>query len=117
MTSGEIGKLTRELLQADGYAVDITERWLPRGKTTKDLFGFADMVAVKEGEVGTLYVQATTIEHMTDRLEKIRREPRARTVLLSGNRILLVGWRLAKALPGSRGEWIHRLRWIQTQDL
>lgn len=58
----------------------------------KDLFGFADWVAVRANEPGTVYGQSTTVAHQADRLAKILNSPVAPVVLQAGNRILVHGW-------------------------
>lgn len=58
----------------------------------RDLFGFADFIAL-DGRPGSLLLQVTTGGEVARRLEKIRRIPAARTWLLAGNRIEVWGWR------------------------
>ena len=59
----------------------------------RDLWNFADLVAVKIGEQGTLYIQTTTADHAQDRIQKIAGIVEARTILAGGNRIHVHGWK------------------------
>lgn len=118
MIGATTSQLTKRALEAEGWTVEVVEHRVPhRASVTKDLFGFADLLAVKAGEVGALFVQCTSVDHISHRLQKIKDEPRARTVLLSGNRILLVGWRPIESAPGERARWAEKRRWIQIEDL
>lgn len=84
--------LSRKLLEAEGYTVDVVERWLPQARRRLDLFGFADLIAIRKGE-GPLLVQTTSATNMASRRTKILAEPRAALWVATGGRILLHGWR------------------------
>lgn len=62
------------ILRKRGMAADISERWIPAPKpfrpTRKDLFGFADVVAIDSG--GTQLVQVTSRGNVSARVKKIR---------------------------------------------
>jgi len=58
----------------------------------KDLFGFADWVAARANEPGTVYGQSTTVSHQANRMAKILASPMAPILLQAGNRILVHGW-------------------------
>lgn len=60
----------------------------------KDLWGFADLIAVKIGEKGVLLVQTTTADHVQDRIQKIAGIVEARTILDAENRIHVHSWRV-----------------------
>ena len=95
-------------LIAEGYTVAITERWNQFAHVRQDLFGFADMVAVRIGTTGVLAVQTTSGSNVSARVEKIRNEPRAGIWLACGNRIEVHGWR--KVGPrGKRKTWECRV--------
>ncbi len=89
-------------LREQGYTVEKVEHRLPRGFTTVDFMGFADILALHGQHDGVLAVQATTTPHLQDRVKKVLAEPRHKTWLACSNRIWVVGWRLAK------GRWIVR---------
>jgi hypothetical protein len=100
-------------LRAQGFTVEKVEhRLLPFGSrnystTTKDFCGFADILAFCPGEVGVLAVQATSADHVPDRVKKIQAEPRAAVWLAAANRIQVVGWAL-------RSGESHRKTWRPT---
>lgn len=98
-------------LKKQGYLVALVERSIdvPRfGKGFKpgdrfrnkfDAFGFADLIAVKPGTIGTLYVQTTTADHQAERRVKILEAVATRTILECKNRIVVHGW----SKKGARG--------------
>lgn len=77
-------------LRAAGYTCAVVEKWNMHAKIRQDLFGFIDIVAMRSDIIG---VQATTMAHNADHLDKIIAEPRARLWLLAGGRIQLWSWR------------------------
>jgi hypothetical protein len=89
-------------LRADGWTVDVCERWVPNfgggagpGKR-HDLFGLVDLVALKGSE--TLGVQTTSHTNFNARLNKITDdEHREAFVALkaAGWGIVVHGWRLS----------------------
>lgn len=54
-------------LRADGWLVAVVERWNPYARVRQDLFGFADLLAIKGNEV--LAVQTTSGDHVAHRLQ------------------------------------------------
>ncbi|HEX5433529.1 MAG TPA: hypothetical protein VFY05_04775 [Candidatus Angelobacter sp.] len=98
-----------KFLKSQGYAVQNVEqtiRWPKKNgrrdehgrpleweMVKKDLWGFADLVAVKIGEKGTIYIQTTTADHAQDRIQKIAGIVEARTILDGGNRIHVHAWK------------------------
>lgn len=103
------------LLRDRGWTAGVVERRLPRGFTTVDLFGFADIVAciphatfptpgiVEHG--GIKAIQTTSGSHTADRVKKILAEPRAKAWLESGGRIEVWGWRKLKPRGVKRPRW------------
>src|SRR5438093_9847597 len=57
-------------LRAEGWYVAITERWNPWSKTRQDLFGFADLLAIRGDYIKA--VQTTTGPNVSKRIEKIK---------------------------------------------
>jgi len=84
-------------LRDAGYHVEIVERWNPFARIRQDLLGFADLLALREGQILAVQVTAAGV---SARLEKIRNEPRARLWLSAGGSLEVHGWRLV----GKRGE-------------
>lgn len=58
-----------KFLRDEGYQCQVVEVWNSFTRTRKDLFGFIDIIAIKEGE--TLAVQTTTTGNMSARVHKI----------------------------------------------
>lgn len=57
------------LMRRRGYICDIAERRVPRVNITKDLFGFADIVCIREdGDI--IFVQTTVYSHFAERVRK-----------------------------------------------
>lgn len=99
-----------KLLRSDGWLVAITERWNPYAKVRQDLFGFADLLAIKRSM--TLAVQTTTGANLSARVEKIKATQAAALWLESPHRAIIVhGW-TKKGLRGKRKIWECREVWI-----
>lgn len=90
-------------LRADGYLVAVVERWNSFARIRQDLFGFADLLAIKGNE--TLAVQTTSGSNISARITKILACQAAALWLESPNRSIVVhGW--AKRGPrGKRKLW------------
>ncbi len=95
---------TRSLdrLRKRGWTPGIVERRLGRF-VTKDLFGFADILAMKLGETPVL-IQTTTGSNLAARRAKIYASDLAADALQSGFRIVLHGWRQLKVNRGGDGK-------------
>lgn len=103
---------SRDWLKKSGYHIGTVEMWLTfperingraTGKmirTKRDLFNFADLVAIKPDESGTLYIQTTTTANQAARAAKVLDNPIVKDILKSGNRIHIHGW----AQVGPRGK-------------
>ena len=50
---------TLQVLRREGYLAAVAEKWNPHSRTRADLFGFADVLAVRAG-APVLAVQATS---------------------------------------------------------
>jgi hypothetical protein len=83
-----------KLLRERGYTATVVERWNQFAKVRQDLFGFADLLAIKPGEI--LAVQTTTGSHLAEHRRKIIAEQRHQQWLKAGGRIQLHGWNKAK---------------------
>lgn len=97
---------TLALLRSSGYTVAITERWNAFSKTRLNLFGFINLIGIREGEI--VGVQATSGPNVSARIEKIRGLPAHKEWLLAGGRILVIGWRKTGA-RGKRKLWSPRM--------
>jgi hypothetical protein len=91
---------TKKLLEAEGFAVAIVERWIPGANIRRDMWGFLDIVAIRAGE--TLGVQVTTADHVAHRRRKILDAPTLAQVVAAGWRVEIHGWKKV------RGRWCAR---------
>jgi hypothetical protein len=87
-------------LREDGYEPAVVEKWNPHVRIRQDLFGFADVLAMKPGHP-PLLVQATSTG-VAARRAKILAEPRALMALQSGFAIEIWGWRKLKVKRGGK---------------
>ena len=79
------------LLRGQGYHVAIVEHWNAHVQRRQDLFGFIDLIALRDGE--TLAVQTTTGPNVASRLTKIAEHPNLPVVRAAGWSIHVHGWR------------------------
>lgn len=86
---------SKALLTAAGWEVAIVERWNPHARIRQDLFGFADLLAMRP-RFNPLLVQVTA-SGWASRIKKIHEEPRALLALQSGFDIEVHGWRKLKS--------------------
>jgi hypothetical protein len=96
-------------LRALGYTAAVVERWNPHARVRQDFLGFADVLAVRPGELGVLAVQATTRRNQAARLAKVLTVPALEAWLACGNRCEVWGW----AKVGARG---RRKLWDVTRQ-
>lgn len=85
-------------LRREGYVVATVERWNAFAGIRQDLFGFIDLLAIRDGE--TVGVQVTTGGNLAARREKAMGHENFQKWLRAGNRFILHGWRKV----GKRGE-------------
>lgn len=98
---------SRKYLQREGYITALVERTIDVPKFEKgkfvgrfinkfDCFGFADVVAVKPDETGTMYLQVTDHTSHSKRVEKIIEAKAAPVILKAGNSIWVHSWKSQK---------------------
>lgn len=116
---------SRKFLEREGWLSALVERTVdvpkfqngrPTGERFRnkfDCFGFADLVAVKPGHPGTLYIQVTDHSHHAERREKIIAASAAPVIIASGNGIVVHSWDSKK--PRGRPK-LWRLR-VQQAEL
>lgn len=95
---------SKKLLEDAGWTVGIVEKWNPHVRIRQDLFGFADLLAMKPG-FRPMLLQVTSTG-WADRVAKIMDEPRAAIALKSGFDIQVHGWRKLKS---NRGRWTPKI--------
>lgn len=95
---------TKAKLKAEGWPlVAVVEHWNPFAHVRQDLFGFVDVLAVRDNEI--LAVQCTTGDHVADRVKKIKSNSASLVWLASSSRRLVV-WGFSKTgLRGKRKRW------------
>jgi len=82
---------TLKRLRDAGYLAEVGEHWNPHAKVRNDLFGFGDVIGLREGEV--LLVQATSGDNVAARVRKIADHANVSAVRKAGIRIEVHGWR------------------------
>ena len=85
---------TLKRLRDDGYLADVVEKWIPGANIRRDLYGFIDVLAVKDGHV--LGVQATSYGNISSRVQKITDHENIGIVRKAGFHIEVWGWRKVK---------------------
>ena len=78
-------------MRDQGYYAEVVERYNFFTKRKNDLFGFIDILCIKEGEV--VGVQTTSYGHISDRTKKILEHENFATVKAAGIRVIVHGWR------------------------
>ena len=95
-------------LKKMGYSVAIVEKWNMFAKIRQDLFGFIDIVAIKEGENGVFGIQATSDANASTRVHKCEANPLLKVWLDAGNKFQVWGWG-KKGAKGKRKLWELRI--------
>jgi hypothetical protein len=88
-------------LRGDGWHAEVVERWIPGANIRKDLFGFADLLCVRNS-VRPLLVQVTA-SAVADRIAKVRASPLL-DLALEHFDIEVHGWR-----KNAKGRWTQRV--------
>lgn len=106
---------TLKKLTEDSWLAETVEKWIPRTRITRDLFGVGDILAVKHGEV--VLIQATsdnTGGNSPSRIAKIKAEPRMHQWLHADIlRVQVWAWRFLKR----SGQWEPKITEITFDDL
>ncbi len=84
-TSRTINKLKNE-----GWTPDIVERWIPGANIRRDLYGWIDVLAIKDTE--TKAIQCTSRSNMASRVRKIEDSDTVDAVRKAGWSIEVWGW-------------------------
>lgn len=88
-------------LRDNGYRAEVVERFNSFTKRRHDLFGIADIVAIREGEV--LLVQTTSGSNVAARVSKIAESEATPDIRKAGMGIIVHGWR-----KSARKRWVLR---------
>lgn len=87
-------QLTLRKLRNEGYRAAVVEKWNAHIKIRQDLFGFIDVIGVREGE--TIAVQACTFGDRLKRARKVREAEALPNVLAAQWKVVVHGWRKQK---------------------
>ena len=85
---------TLEEMRNRGYLCWIVEHWNHFARKRQDLFGFVDVLAIKEGE--TIAIQTTSANNVSARVSKIAEHENVGQVRKAGWKILVHGWNGSK---------------------
>jgi len=112
---------TLEYLRSQGWIVDKVEqfnRYAGEFGKRKDMFYFADIVAM--GENSIIAIQScgqAFAEHERKVLEDENAAPNALKWIQCGGRIILIGWRKIKLKKGGKAmRWTPRIREFKLED-
>jgi len=81
---------TMALLRKEGWLPAVVEKRNPVTRTLNDLYGFIDVIAIRDGE--TLAVQTTSASNFTSRVKKITDHENVAAVRKAGWGIHVHGW-------------------------
>jgi hypothetical protein len=84
-------QLSLERLRSEGWTAECVERWIPGANVRKDLWGFVDIVSLRDDV--TMGVQTTSYSTVSARIAKIRDSELVAAVRKAGWRIVVHGWR------------------------
>lgn len=90
-----------EYLREQGYFCAIVEKWNSFTKQRQDLWGWCDILAIRENEVLAVQVTSTGV---AERIKKIEDSPTVAFVRKAGIRIECHGWR-----KNSKGRYVLRV--------
>ena len=94
-SSGSPTQRSLKAMRDLGYTAEVTEKWNQWAKIRQDLFGFVDILAVGNG--ATIGVQTTSYSNMSARVKKIKALDVYTTLLASGWKIVVHGWKKNKS--------------------
>lgn len=96
-------------LRDQGYTVAITEKWNPHARVRQDLFGFVDLLAIREGQ--TLAVQTTSASNLSDRRKKVLAHENLPILRSAGWEVVIHAWR-----KNSKKRWLVREEAVLSED-
>jgi hypothetical protein len=89
-----------KLLRNTGHIADVVERWIAQAQRRRDLFGFADLVAVHRAVRGVMLIQATTRANLGARVKKAKALATLAVWLRNGGTFQVWGW-----YADAAGQW------------
>ena len=88
-------------LREQGYLCEVVEKWNSFTKTRKDLWGWCDILAIRENEILAVQVTAAGV---SSRIKKIMESDALPIVRKAGVRIEVHGWR-----KNVKGRYVMRI--------
>jgi hypothetical protein len=112
---------TLEYIRSQGWIADKVEqfnRYAGEFGKRKDMFGFADIVAMGEGKIIAIQSCGQAFsEHERKILDDEEVAAKALKWMECGGRLLLIGWRKLKLHKGGKAmRWTPRIREFQRED-
>ena len=90
-----------EYLRAEGYLCEVVEKWNSFTKTRKDLWGWCDILAIRENEILAVQVTAAGV---SSRIKKIMESDTLPIVRKAGIRVEVHGFR-----KNVKGRYVMRI--------
>lgn len=100
-----------DYLRRLGFLAAVVESWIPHLNRRRDLFGFADVLAIHPRDRLFVLVQVTTAGHVADRLAKARGKAELALWLRAGGLFEVHGWTL------HNGRWQVKRVGVKPEDL
>ena len=94
-------QLSLKWLREQGYLAETVEKWIPGANIRKDLWGWCDIVAIRDGE--TVAVQCTSWDNISSRVRKIAESETICAVRKANWTVWVVGWKKKD------NRWVHKL--------
>ena len=88
-------------MREQGYLCEVVEKWNSFTKTRKDLWGWCDILAIRENEILAVQVTAAGV---SSRIKKIMESDTLPIVRKAGVRIEVHGWR-----KNVKGRYVMRI--------
>jgi hypothetical protein len=109
MSSSSLTAKTKHLIEGMGGHIELVEVYNIYARKKKDLFGFADHIAILDEAV--ILIQTTSAAHRAERRKKIQASELAARWLATNNEIWLITW-AKRARPNKAGR--PQIQWTPT---
>lgn len=97
-------QLSLKKMRDEGFVCEVVEHWNPFARVRKDLFGFIDVLCIRNGVV--VGVQCTSYSNISARVKKIKNHENFDAVLASGIMVVVHGWRKVG------GRWEYKIIYL-----
>ena len=94
-------QLSLKWLKEQGYLAEVVERWIPGANIRKDLWGWCDIIAIKDEE--TVAVQCTSWNNISSRVRKVSESETIGAVRKANWTVWVIGWKKKD------NRWVHKL--------